>query len=70
MNISTEVTLPYFVYSIYADAAQKLGNVSIEDVLAAGLTAYAKYLLDEMIKNGEITLDQNKQFQKEFGNIL
>ncbi len=52
--VDVTVSVPKLIYDIYARAAQKLKGYSVEDVLSGALQAYAQYLFEEMVANGEL----------------
>ncbi len=54
MMINVTVSLPTTIFDIYARAANKLKDYSVEQVLSAALHAYAQYLFNEMVANGEL----------------
>lgn len=54
MLTDVTVSLPVPIYEIYADAAKRLKVFSVEEVLAGALQAYAQYLFEEMMRNGEL----------------
>ena len=55
MYVETVVSVPKLIYDIYLEAATELGNCSVEQVMSSALHAYAKFLFDEMMANGELT---------------
>lgn len=58
MEVSVTVTVPKLIYDIYAGAAKDLGDYSVERVMSSALHAYAQYLFEEMMANGELTDEQ------------
>ena len=54
MDIDITVTVPQFIYNIYADAAKDLGNYSVAQVMSCALQAYAQHLFAEMQEDGEL----------------
>ncbi len=55
MEIEVQVRVQKLIYDIYWDAAKDLGNYSVEQVMSSALTAYAQYLFQEMMSNGELS---------------
>lgn len=60
MDIVTYIQVPSFIYNIYSNAAEIIGNCTTEDVLSYALTAYANYLFEDMVNNGEINIPNNE----------
>ena len=52
--ITAAVTIPDFVYQIYADAAKAIGNHPTERIMASALIAYVGNLADEMRQDGTL----------------
>ena len=52
--IDVTVSMPKLIYDIYAEAAKKLEGYTVENVLSGALQAYAQYLFEEMVENGEL----------------
>lgn len=48
MEIETRVTVPKFIYDIYAEAAKSLGDFTVSQVMSAALAAYAQHLAEEI----------------------
>lgn len=50
------LTVPQFIYDIYAEAAKDLidSGYTIERVMSVALHAYAQHLFEEMIADGTI----------------
>lgn len=48
MTLDIHVTVPKYIYDIYSDAAQRLGNCTTQQVMSAALLAYAQYLAEEI----------------------
>lgn len=53
MMIDVTISVPKPIYDIYVAAAQKLTGYSVTEAMAGALQAYAQYLFDEMMANGE-----------------
>lgn len=53
MTLDIHVTVPKYIYDIYADAARKLGNFTTSQVMSAALVAYAQHLAEEMQSTSE-----------------
>ena len=61
MDVKATITVPKIIYDIYADAAKRLGDYSVEQVMSSALHAYAQYLFEEMQASGELTDNVGKQ---------
>ena len=46
------IVVPDFIYDIYEDAANALGDISLPEVMSAALQAYAQFLFEEMRDDG------------------
>ena len=61
MEIDVNVRVPKFIYDIYVDASKDIGKYSVEQVMSSALVAYAQYLFQEMISNGDLASDDTLQ---------
>ena len=60
MEVGIVVTVPRFIYDIYANAAKKLGNYTVEQTMSCALQAYAQHLFEEIQSNGELSDDASQ----------
>lgn len=54
MMIDVTVSVPIPIYDIYANAAKKLTGYTVSEVMSGALEAYAQYLFNEMMSQGEL----------------
>lgn len=52
--VDVTISLPEPVYNIYKYAAKSMNNCSVEEMVSVALQAYAQYIFEEMVENGEI----------------
>ena len=54
---SIVIVVPGLIYEIYNNTAKTVGNISTAEVMAVALEEYARYLVADMQRTGELPQD-------------